>query len=86
MMITYTPTEGSQTERPLEVDTASSKRLVYLRKNIRQVERTDEVTKEAVTLWAYDEARLTNDEYTRYLGEDNLAKIEYVAMMSDIEL
>lgn len=86
MTIKFTYHEGSQAEEPLAVDTESSKGTVYLRRNIEQIERKDEQTGETVTLWGYEEAQLTHEEYALYLGEDNSAKIEYVAMMSDIEL
>lgn len=86
MTINFTHHEGSQEEMPLAIDTESSKSIVYLRKNIQQIEKEDKQSGETVTLWSYDEAQLTQDEYALYLGENNSAKIEYVAMISDIDL
>lgn len=81
----YTHHEGSQVTKPAAIDTTSSKTAVFLRKNIEQITRQDEQSGEEVTLWSYDEAKLTNAEYTAYLAEDTAAKVEYIAMMSDIE-
>lgn len=71
MEVIYKYTEGSQSERPLEVDTVSSPTRVYLRKDIRQVTHVDEETGEEYTLWGYDEAQLTQGEYTEYLSRAN---------------
>ena len=80
----FTQHEGSQAEKPAEVDTTSSSTVVYVRKNIEQFTREEDG--ETVTLWRYDEAQMTREEYAIYKGEDNAAKIEYVAMMADIDL
>lgn len=84
--LTYKHHEGSQAERPAEVDTISSPTVYYLRKNIEQVTREDPQTGDEVTLWGYDEAELTPMEYATYVAEEAAAKTEYVAMMSDIDL
>ena len=47
--------------RPPETDTTSSKTLVYLRKNIKEVTKEQDGT--TYTAWEYDEATLTRDEY-----------------------
>lgn len=83
MNIIYKHIEGSQTERPLEVDTTSSKTVVYLRKNIERVEKEDEQGNK-YELWEYDEAQLTPDEYSIFLQEDIQSKVEYLIMMSDL--
>lgn len=83
MNIIYKHIEGSQTERPLEVDTTSSKTVVYLRKNIERVEKEDEQGNK-YELWEYDEAQLTHDEYSIFLQEDIQSKVEYLVMMSDL--
>ena len=85
MTITYIHHEGTQTTRPLAIDTESSAKVVYLRKNIEQITKEDE-SGEEYTVWSYDEAKLTHEDYALYLGEDNSAKIEYVAMMTDVDL
>ena len=83
MQITYKHTQGSQSERPLEIDTISSKSVVYLRKNIERVEHEDEQGN-VYELWEYDEAQLTSDEYSIFLQEDIQSKVEYLIMMSDL--
>lgn len=87
MNIVYAHHEGSQAERPAEVDATSSKTIVYLRKNIEQVTHEDPQTGEPVTLWEYDEAELTREEYRAYTVDNRLddqqAQIDYTAMMTD---
>ena len=83
MNIIYKHIEGSQAERPLEIDTTSSKSVVYLRKNIERVEHEDEQGN-VYELWEYDEAQLTSDEYSIFLQEDIQSKVEYLIMMSDL--
>lgn len=48
---------------PELVDITSSPTTVYLRKNVREVEVTDEVTSEKRIAYEYDEASMTKDEY-----------------------
>jgi hypothetical protein len=83
MNIIYKHIEGSQSERPLEVDTISSKSVVYLRKNIERVEKEDEQGIK-YEVWSYDEAQLTPDEYSIFLQEDTQSKVEYLIMMLDL--
>ena len=58
------------TKRPLEFDDKLSKKGVYFRKNIEEVERHEEDPEggEPITyiMFEYDEAFLTNAEYTAY--------------------
>ena len=68
MNIVYKYCEGTQTTRPSEIDTDSSKRLVYLRRDIHQITREEDG--ETVTLWAYEEARLSREEYIKYITEN----------------
>ena len=49
--------------KPEFVDTASSKKVVYIRQNIIAVQKDD------TTFYEYDEAKLTKAEYTDYLKE-----------------
>ena len=54
--------------RPLEVDTTTSKKYIYLRTNIEEVQmRNDDG--ESYTIFNYDEAKLTPEEYEIYLKE-----------------
>ena len=60
--------------RPELIDTTSSKKVVYIRQNIIEVQKDD------TTFYDYDEAKLTKDEYKEYLAEleaqDTLKVIE----------
>lgn len=85
MTIKYEHHEGSQTEKPLKIDTFSSPTAVYLRRNIQRITRVDEMSGEEVFLWSYEEAKLTLPEWTAYLAEDTAAKVEYMAMMNGID-
>lgn len=84
MMPTFEYHEGSWAEQPQAVDATSSASVVYLRRNIRQVTKEDSTSGGTVTLWGYEEAQVTPAEYTAYLAEQTAARVEYIAMMSDI--
>lgn len=60
--------------KPELIDTTSSKKVVYIRQNIIAVQKDD------TTLFEYDEAKLTKDEYKEYRAEleaqDTLETIE----------
>ena len=49
--------------KPELVDTTSSKKVVYIRQNIVEVQRDN------ATFYEYDEAKLTKSEYVEYLKE-----------------
>ena len=49
--------------KPELVDTISSKKVVYIRQNIVEVQKDDTV------FYEYDEAKITKDEYKEYLDE-----------------
>ena len=59
--------KSSGDEYPKLVDITSSPTTVYLRKNVREVEVTDEVTSEKRIAYEYDEAIITKDEYINML-------------------
>lgn len=54
----------------------------YVRKNITEVEATDDTP----TMYTYDEAQVTEAEYVQAQIEVNASNVQYLAMMSDIEL
>lgn len=58
--MTYIEVESSAQQRPLEIDTTSSKAVVYLRRNIREAE---EAEKEEGIFWRMEEAKVPVDEY-----------------------
>lgn len=66
-MTDWKQVRGTQTTRPLEVDTSSSTKTVYLRRNIEQVEIEDGQSEETVTMWEYEERQMTPEEYSQYL-------------------
>ena len=49
--------------KPELVDTTSSKKVVYIRQNIVEVQKDD------IVFYEYDEAKLTKSEYQEYLKE-----------------
>ena len=62
------------------IDTTSSKVVVYLRQNIVENKKTDEMSGEETVFYEYEEAKLTKAEYQEYLkelnGSDTLQTIE----------
>lgn len=59
---------SESTVRPLEVDTTTSKKYIYLRTNIEETQKQDD-DGESYTIFNYDEAKLTPEEYEIYLKE-----------------
>ena len=49
--------------KPEFVDTTSSKKVVYIRQNIVEIQKDD------IIFYDYDEAKLTKNEYKEYLAE-----------------
>lgn len=75
-------------DRPETVDQASSKKWVYIRRNIEEFEReseTDPTIKEKFYKW--EEMKIPKENYPIYkLEVQNAANFDYLAMMSDIDL
>lgn len=91
MYINYIKSES--TIKPELVDTTSSKKYVYLRKDIIETQKTDEISNETTTLYEYQEAKLTKQEYQEYLAELSIidiqqqrADIDYIAIMTGVDL
>jgi predicted nucleotidyltransferase len=91
MYINYVKSES--TIKPELVDTTSSKKYVYLRKDIIETQKTDEISNETITLYEYQEAKLTKAEYQEYLAELSIidiqqqrADIDYIAIMTGVDL
>lgn len=89
MNMIFSPHEGYQENKPLDIDTTSSKHYVYLRKNIQRVTREDELGN-FVSLWEYEEAKLSIPDFEKYkenvvleltnkVSIDNLILMEAVA-------
>ena len=80
MNLHYETVTGSQAEKPSELDTTSSANYVYYRKNIKQIEQTDEQGN-TVKLWQYDEAKVTKQEYLQNCVDDNAQALADLAAM-----
>ena len=91
MKLNYIKSQSSV--KPELVDTTSSKTTVYLRQNIVENIKTDEMSGEESVFYEYEEAKLTKQEYQEYLKELEIidiqkqrADIDYIAIMSGIDL
>lgn len=91
MTLNYRRSES--TISPPLIDTISSKKVVYIRKDIVEGQRTDELTGETCTYYEYDEAKIPKAEYEKYLREmeswesqQQRADIDYIALMTGIDL
>lgn len=91
MYINYIKSES--TIKPELVDTTSSKKYTYLRKDIIETQKQDEFSNETITLYEYQEAKLTKTEYQEYLAELSIidiqqqrADIDYIAIMTGVDL
>jgi len=75
-------------DRPKTIDSISSKKWVYLRRNIVECEREDETNpqiKEKFYKW--EEMKIPKENYPIYeLEAQNAANLDYLAMMNDIDL
>lgn len=80
MNLNYETVTGSQAEKPAELDTTSSVNFVYYRKNIKQIEHTDEQGN-TVKLWQYDEAKVTKQEYLQSCIDENAQALADLAAM-----
>ena len=91
MKLNYIKSQSSV--KPDLVDTASSKTTVYIRQNIVENKKTDEMSGEETVFYEYEEAKLTKQEYQEYLKELEIidiqkqrADIDYIALMSGMDL
>ena len=78
---------------PENLDTTSSKSVVYIRKNIQAVEKQNESNGEFYTVYEYDEAKVSKEFYAQHKDEIQMefinkqrADIDYIALMSGIDL
>ena len=89
MKLNYIKSQSSV--KPDLVDTTSSKTTVYLRQNIVENIKTDEMSGEETVFYEYEEAKLTKEEYQEYLKELEIidiqqqrADIDYIMLMTGI--
>lgn len=76
----YETVTGSQAEKPAELDTTSSAEYVYYRRNIKQIEQTDGQGN-MVTLWQYEEAKVSRQEYLQNCIDDNAQALADLAAL-----
>lgn len=91
MKLNYIKSQSSV--KPDLVDTTSSKTTVYIRQNIVENIKTDEMSGKETVFYEYEEAKLTKEEYQEYMKELEIidiqkqrADIDYIALMSGIDL
>ena len=91
MKLNYVKSQSSV--KPDLIDTTSSKTTVYIRQNIVENIKTDEMSGEESVFYEYEEAKLTKEEYQEYMKELEIidiqkqrADIDYIALMSGIDL
>ena len=89
MKLNYIKSQSSV--KPDLVDTTSSKVVVYLRQNIVENIKTDEMSGEETVFYEYEEAKLTKQEYQEYLKELEIidiqqqrADIDYIMLMTGL--
>ena len=89
MKLNYIKSQSSV--KPDLVDTTSSKVVVYLRQNIVENIKTDEMSGKETVFYEYEEAKLTKEEYQEYLKELEIidiqqqrADIDYIMLMTGI--
>ena len=73
MTLNYIKSQSSV--KPELIDTISSKTTVYLRKNIIEIEVLNEDDTTTI-FYEYDEAKLTKEEYQKYLKELEIIDIQ----------
>lgn len=76
--------KAESTVEPDEVDTISSPTTVYFRKNIRQ-ETVQDADGIELTVWKYDEAMVSRQDFEEYRAEKQEADIAYLYMMEGFE-
>ena len=89
MKLNYIKSQSSV--KPELIDTTSSKTTVYIRQNIVENKKTDEMSGEETVFYEYEEAKLTKAEYKEYLKElevidiqQQRADIDYIMLMTGI--
>ena len=79
--------EVESTTQPESIDNTSSRNWIYVRKDIHTEEREDEMTGEKMAVWVWKEMKIARENWELYKAvESNTANIDYIAMMSDIEI
>ncbi len=79
--------------KPEPIDMSSSNKNIYLRRNIKEKQKTDKIFSNTFTYYEYEEAKLTKQEYQEYLKLAEIddikrlrADIDYIGLMAGIDL
>lgn len=87
--MTFQKVHGTQEEKPLSYEMCGA--VVFIRKNITRV--TEMVGDDEIEMWEYDEAKVPTAEFVENFAsevsdtqETQQSQIDYIAMMSDIDL
>lgn len=85
--------KSESTVMPNIIDTTSSKTVVYLRRNIEEKHRINEIIGDATTCYEYEEAKMTKEEYAEYLQlaetvnmRQIRADVDYIALCAGVDL
>lgn len=78
--------KSQSTINPKLIDAASSQKVVYLRKDIVEKQRTDETTGEVYIYYEYLEAKIPKAEYGEHLQKQTRADLDYLALMMGVDL
>lgn len=78
--------KSSSTIRPELLDTTSSRTTVYIRRNIEEEVRTDPMSETTCTYYNYEEATMTKNEYKDYQIQQQRADIDYISIMTGVDL
>lgn len=78
--------ETQSTEKPLNIDDKTSRRYVYVRRNVRRTEETD-TDGEGRIVWSYEENAIPRENYELYKEtEQNRADIAFLSMMTEVDV
>ena len=78
--------KSQSTVYPQLIDATSSKTTIYLRKSVEQKQRTDEFSGKPYVYYEYLEAKVPKADYEKYLQEQQRADIDYIALMTGVDL
>ena len=73
MVLDWKHVQGTQSDRPLEIDKMASPSCVYIRKNITQVTVT-ETDGSTHAAWEYDEVALSLADYAEFEGLSEIVR------------
>ena len=79
--------ENSDSVKPIDVDKTSSSKVVYVRKDFEELPTLDMDGEQVGTHWRYMENAIPKESWDAYeLQMKNMADIEYLSMMTDVDM